>query len=228
MAAGKCRILGEGKLSEAYRLAAEEKPLRIWEDVLIVHRRREGGGAAALRSVEGGTSGREHPPGTGGGSVSGSGKGSEVAFRFPPGFVEGDEETEGSKVQPLATPPPSSKRPKSVKWKFEDGMQRGGEGEATFRFPPGFVEGDKNTEKSEALSLPTPPPSGRKSVKREFDDGRGREEVRALYEGSDADEEGKRQRRRAKRVRQDSAPARGLPGRQGTEVLGEIEVVEID
>jgi len=167
MAARKGDIRGKRQLSLAYKLAAEEKPLRIWEDILIVHRRRTdtGNGAMASRSEEGVSRGPRQSAGTGGGSRSGAR--SEVAFKFPPGFVDG-EKPKGSGALFISTPPPSSGR-KTAKWEFESpviGGGRSGEGgEAPFKFPTGFVEAEES-EGSGGLSLPTPPSSVRKTTKR--------------------------------------------------------------
>lgn len=230
MAARKGDVRGKRQLSVAYKLAAEEKPLRIWEDVLVVHRRRtqDGNGAVAARDVEVVMQGQQFSRGAGSGG--GSGAGGEVAFKFPPGFV-GGEETEGSGALFLSTPPPSSRR-KSAKWEFEARVIGGGgrsraEGELPFKFTAGFVDGE-GTESGGGLSLPTPPSSVRKTMKREFDHGMGRGDVEALYEDSDADEVRARRIRRAKRIRLDQGSTQGTPGRREPRGLGEVEVVVID
>lgn len=230
MAARRGDVRGKRKLGLAYKLAAEKKPLRVWEDVLIVHRRRtqNGTGAVATRSVEVVARGRQCSRGTGSGG--GSGVGSEVAFKFPPGFV-GGEEPEGSGTLFLSTPPPSSGR-KNAKWAFESpvngsGGRSGGEGELPFKFPAGFVDGEE-TEGSGGLSLLTPQSSVRKTMKREFEDEMSGADLKALYEDSDADEVRVRRSRRAKKIRQDQGPTQGPLGRREPRGLGEVEVVVID
>lgn len=221
MAATKGNVRGKKQLSLAYKLAAEQKPLRIWEDVLIVHRRRTGKGGAASRSVEGGREERLRSARADGGS--GRGNESEVAFKFPPGFVEG-EEVERSEALSLLTPPPSVR--KTAKWGFENGMRGGGNGEATFKFPPSIVE-DEEAATSQLPPLPTPPRSGRKTMRREFDDGMGAEDVEALYEDSDADGVRGPRSRRAKRVRHESMFRQELLPTRGSGTSKEVEVVEI-
>lgn len=129
MAARKQNIPGKKELGLAYRLAAEQKPLRSWEEILVAHRRRIHGGANASRSAEGGTPKRlrvsETDRGTGSGTLS------EATFRFPPGFSD-EEETEESESLPLPTPPPSGQ--KTATRDFEDSTRRGREGEVTLRF----------------------------------------------------------------------------------------------
>jgi len=79
--------------------------------------------------------------------------------------------------------------------------------EISFRIPPGFVssEGDKQED---PLFL-TPPPSARKNIKREFEDGMSPEEVKALYEDSDAEEVLQRSRP-SKRVKGETLPTQKL------------------
>ncbi len=200
MAARKQNIPGKKELGLAYRLAAEQKPLRVWAEILDAYRRRTRGGANASHSAEGGMPGR--PRGSETDRGTGSGTLSEATFRFPPGFSDG-EETERNESLPLPTPPPSGR--KTATRDFEDSTRRGREGEVTFRFPPGFVEGEEaGSSAAEALSTPTP--SGRKRVRRELDDGTGLGDLEAPYEGSAGDEVRApgRRARRAKRVRQDS------------------------
>ena len=88
---------GKTRLARAYMLAAEQKPLRIWEDILIFHRRRTRMGAmAASQREEGVRPGR--PPLFRTGVGSGSSKMGEVEFRFPPGFGDGEKATKMSEV----------------------------------------------------------------------------------------------------------------------------------
>jgi len=221
MAKRKQDIMGKEQLGLAYKLAAEQNPLRIWEDVLIVHRRRRGSGGTASGSAEGGT--RERLPSSGTDGGSGRGSRSEATLKFPPSFEDG-EETNKSKAQFPQTPPRSGRKP--LEREFEHSMRSGKASEATFRFPPGFVEREEAWS-SEARSLPTPSPFGRKAVKREFEDGMSREDMEALYEDPDADEVRERRDMRAKRIRQDSMPTPELLPSQGSKALAEVEVVEI-
>lgn len=221
MAKRKQNVSGKEQLGLAYQLAAEQKPLRIWENILIVHRRRGGSGGTASGSAEGGS--RERLPSFGTGGGSGRGSRSDATFKFPPSFEDG-EETKNSKAQFPPTPPRSGRKP--LKREFEDSMRSGKASEATFRFPPGFVEAEEAWS-SGVMSLPTPSPFGRKAVKRESEDGMSREDMEALYEGPDADEVRERRDRRAKRIKLDSISTPELLPRQGRKALAEVEVVEI-